>query len=975
MRLHIKLKAAVLTLIAALLMCAGAYGIYGQEADINGNITKDGYSGIMYNNNNGLPTSEANAIVQSGNGFIWIGSYSGLIRYDGNDFVRYDSSTGITSVVSLYVDSGDRLWIGTNDNGIAMYDNGSFRFYGRKEGLSSLSVRSITEDGSGNIVIGTTHGLAYIDCSGELHILEDSRIDGEYVCELQRDEDGLIYGVTLEGDAFLVESLAVTSFLDGEKLGIGISCICPIPGKKGCVYLGTWASEVISGSFGSGMEDREVLSVYPQVNINAIRSLDGRVWVCADNGIGYIEADKTYTMLNNIEMNNSVDDMMRDYEGNLWFVSSRQGVMEITSNPFTDISRIAGLESMVVNSTCMFRGCLYIGTDTGLVILDDNMQRVDNALTELMSGIRIRCIKEDSAGRLWLCSYGDTGLVCYEGGDSYTIYNTQSGLASNWVRAMTELSDKTVAAAVSGGLSLIRDGKVVKSYTEKDGIDNTEILTVCDGGGKIYLGSDGGGIYVIDNGSVSRIGTEDGLKSEVILRIKKDPEKDLYWIITGNSIAYMENEKITTVTSFPYSNNFDMYFGKSGEMWILSSNGIYVINREAMLANEASEYSFYDSQCGLPYVATANSRSFIADDGTLYISGSSGVCSICVDEKRDSDSDIKLSIPFAEIDNQMVNIKDGETVTVPADSKRLTIYGYALTYTLNNPHLSYCLEGFDESPVMTTGNSMQPVSYTNLDSGEYVFRLSVINNLTGETENSISVTFVKEKAFYEHIWFWILITAGIIAIAAAVVILYIRHKTASLLKKQEENKRFINQMICAFAKSIDLKDKYTNGHSFRVAKYSEMIAKKMGYTEAQASDIYNIALLHDIGKITIPEEILNKPGRLTDEEYEIIKRHAINGYDILKEIETFPELALGAGFHHERIDGKGYPSGKKGNDIPKIARIIAVADTFDAMNSTRPYRKQMKMEDISEELKRVSGTQLDEDIVKILLVLIDNKEV
>ena len=190
------------------------------------------------------------------------------------------------------------------------------------------------------------------------------------------------------------------------------------------------------------------------------------------------------------------------------------------------------------------------------------------------------------------------------------------------------------------------------------------------------------------------------------------------------------------------------------------------------------------------------------------------------------------------------------------------------------------------------------------------------------------------------------------------------------IQEEKEGELFINQMIRAFAKSIDIKDQYTKGHSFRVAEYAKMIAMRLGYNEKTLENIYYIALLHDIGKVVIPESILNKPGSLTDDEYEMIKQHAQYGYDILKEIDCLPNLALGAGYHHERLDGKGYPNGKPAEEIPRIARIIAVADTFDAMHSTRPYRKSMPMEKIIAEMKRVSGTQLDAQIVDILLELI-----
>ncbi|MBE5907039.1 MAG: HD-GYP domain-containing protein [Lachnospiraceae bacterium] len=220
---------------------------------------------------------------------------------------------------------------------------------------------------------------------------------------------------------------------------------------------------------------------------------------------------------------------------------------------------------------------------------------------------------------------------------------------------------------------------------------------------------------------------------------------------------------------------------------------------------------------------------------------------------------------------------------------------------------------------------------------------------------------------------WIWLPVLLIALLVALFIMYLglRKRNQRLLAKKEEKEQFIRQVIMAFAKCIDMKDEYTNGHSFRVAEYSVLLADKMGYTEEECKDIYNIALLHDIGKISIPDRILGKPEKPTDEEYEILREHAKKGYDILKDIAIMPQLAIGAGYHHERMDGKGYPRGVKGDEIPLIAQIIAVADTFDAMYSTRPYRKQMDLKEAVEELKRVSGTQLSEVVVSKLEELVE----
>ena len=211
-------------------------------------------------------------------------------------------------------------------------------------------------------------------------------------------------------------------------------------------------------------------------------------------------------------------------------------------------------------------------------------------------------------------------------------------------------------------------------------------------------------------------------------------------------------------------------------------------------------------------------------------------------------------------------------------------------------------------------------------------------------------------------------------ILVEVVRYYIHRKTRALEKKQQETMALVGGITEAFAKVIDMKDRYTNGHSSRVAKYTAMLARELGYDQETVEKYYRIALLHDIGKVGVPQEVLNKPGKLTDEEFEIIKSHTTKGYEALKEITIMPELAVGAQAHHERPDGKGYPSHLKGEEIPRVAQIIAVADCFDAMYSNRPYRNRMNFEKVVSIIKEVSGTQLTSDVVDAFLRLVDRGE-
>ena len=196
----------------------------------------------------------------------------------------------------------------------------------------------------------------------------------------------------------------------------------------------------------------------------------------------------------------------------------------------------------------------------------------------------------------------------------------------------------------------------------------------------------------------------------------------------------------------------------------------------------------------------------------------------------------------------------------------------------------------------------------------------------------------------------------------------------SLIERQKHDKQLTREIIEAFAKVVDLKDKYTQGHSFRVAQYTELLAKELGYDEDTIEKYHNIALMHDIGKVGVPDSVLNKPGKLTDDEYDLIKSHTSRGYDVLQNISIMPEIAVGAQAHHERPDGKGYPLGLKGEEIPRVAQIIAVADTFDAMYSNRPYRPRMNFETVVSIIKGAAGVQLSADVVDAFLRLVDKGE-
>ncbi len=190
-------------------------------------------------------------------------------------------------------------------------------------------------------------------------------------------------------------------------------------------------------------------------------------------------------------------------------------------------------------------------------------------------------------------------------------------------------------------------------------------------------------------------------------------------------------------------------------------------------------------------------------------------------------------------------------------------------------------------------------------------------------------------------------------------------KTIEQLK--DEKKRISEMAARSILKALDLKDHYTFGHSMRVAYYSLITGRELGLSLDELYQLEMSGIFHDIGKISVPDAILNKPGPLSNEEIPIMKSHPEKSAEILEGFSIFENVAIAAKHHHERFDGRGYPYGLKGDEIPFFSRIVLISDTFDAMTSTRSYRKGLSHKIAFDELHKYSGQQFDPDLVKYFI--------
>ena len=233
----------------------------------------------------------------------------------------------------------------------------------------------------------------------------------------------------------------------------------------------------------------------------------------------------------------------------------------------------------------------------------------------------------------------------------------------------------------------------------------------------------------------------------------------------------------------------------------------------------------------------------------------------------------------------------------------------------------------------------------------------------------------RDAKITDYISFYIWLVYTVVAVVWAICHTVFELRTRQLKQQRINDEKIIMETMQVIADFVDAKDEYTKGHSGRVASYSRKIARKLKMSDDEVRNIGYIAMMHDCGKMGIPDNVLNKPDRLNDQEMEIMRTHTTLGGKVLNSITALEGIRDGALYHHERYDGEGYPEGLSGEDIPLCARIICVADSFDAMNSDRCYRKHLDREEIIRELKENMGKQFDPEIAKCMIKIIKNQEV
>ena len=754
------------------IFCKSAATAQGGGYAVTKQFSGMGYTSKIYDATNGLPTSDANYILGAKNGYVWIGGYSGIIRYDGNNFERLPTTNGLTSSRAFFEDSKGRIWVGTNDNGVVVINGQEFRQYTYKDGLPSSSIRNFAEDKDGNVFIATATGLAFVKENGLLYQLSHPQLNTERILKLDSDSSGKIYGQTTNGIVFSIKNRNISELYTSDDLDLPkISSILADPINDGKVYFCCEGGIVYYGDFGKKSSELLKIDIAPLKTVQWISYDCFRVWICSRTQIAYLDQDNSLNLVANLPMNGSIEMLTSDYQGNIWACSSTQGVMKIVANNFVNITEEAKLPKKTVNTTCLHNDLLYIGTESGLRIIDKNMQAINNSLTEYVADSRIRCIVEDNNNNIWVGTFtNDKGLVCQSPDGKITAFTTKEGIADNKIRALKVAKDNSLLCGTNDGFSIIKNQKVIKTVGKNEIIKNSVILTVEESeDGNIYLGTDGDGIYIISDSVIQRYGRDDGLTSDVVMRIKEDKKNGVVWLVTSNSIQYMKGGRVKNITSFPYNNNYDLYLNEKNDMWVLASSGIYTVKAEDLLSDSVSDYKLYTVANGLPSSVTSNSYSALDENGNLYIACREGVSCVNINHYMEQKIQIKTDLNSVYCGNKKIIPNGNGSFIIPASDERIKITASVMDYSMANPPVRVFLEGAKDEGITVNRDELSALEYTNLSYGYYTFHIQVLSQNKNDILLDNSFSIIKRFRLIELMEFRFIIIVLLILAAGFIV--------------------------------------------------------------------------------------------------------------------------------------------------------------------------------------------------------------
>lgn len=792
-------------LLAALVMIF----LPGRQVCAEENFTSE-YNQNEFSEEDGFESGQANCICQSTSGYIWVGTDSGLYRYDGSGFtlVTLDNENDGSSycINCIMLSQNGKLYIGTENYGLFVYHAGLYERVSATYNLGISTINDMYEDAEGIIWLATNEGIYMLD-EDELKLVENETFQKADITAIAGYET-MIYAIANNDSIVQIQDGIIKNCVSkSEYFADDLNCL--YIDANGCQYYGTAGRNVLKIN-PDGTSD--TLNTGSLRGINKIVGQENCIWVLADDGVAYFMEDGSMQYVTGLEFSGSMSDMIVDFEGNYWFTSYRKGLLFLEKSKFKNVSMTYGLDDSIVNCVIEHKGQIYIGTDDGLTIIGKDGKLVtDSELAAMLSGVSIRDLYVDSSNNLWICTYRIYGVIKVTGAGTYQYYNkSEAGLISNAVNCICELENGSMAIGTESGISYLKNGKVIENFSRSEGIENADIISLYQSGdGILYAGSNGAGMYSIDTDSnVKQITVEEGLKFNVIYSITGGSNG--LWIGTDNGLFYQEGV-IRQISAVDPSNSiYDIIIDEQGYLWMFGSRGILRYYENDLLSSAQPEVLSFSKNNGIISDISEASANYISKEGMVYVCCDQGLCSINMNDIYINEVAPQVRISSVSVDGIEYEFSelDGK-ISVPGNTNRITIKFAVLSYVNRaDIQVKYYLEGFEDEYRVLSGNDLMEVEYTNLEGGNYKFVLTAENADGIPCEQAVSFTIQKQLEFWKTDLWKILVTCGSILLLLLLIAVF--RMIDHVIKKKNQQVEELSKKNEETVKSNQAKNDYVN---------------------------------------------------------------------------------------------------------------------------------------------------------------------
>lgn len=827
------------------------------------------YNLETWSTDNGLPTNSLLSICQSRNGYIWIGSYEGLIRFDGDKFKVFNQfntkelkSNNIRNITEA---RDGTIWMTTQGSGLVSYRNGKFNTYGIDKGLSNL-YRALHCDSKGRIWgASPDKGWFYFE-DGEFHFLEhEITLKDIEVSSIYEDkQNGVWFGTPGHGLFYYKEGKFTIYNTSNGLPGNWVNSVLIDSrgilwvGTKGGIYYFNGKKFVKKGNSEQGTINDILEDVYRNIWFSSTKGL---YRLNQNSGvIEHLDADRGLK-------HNFVHDLLFDFEGDLWMANYKGGLSQLKDGKFTNYTAMGGLHGKVVNAICETDSGKYlVAFDNGNLSLIDDGNILPYKTNSQLSGKRIRHILKDSKGNLWFSTY--SGLLKAKPNGIEKWFNRETGFPGTQIRVAYEDSMGRIWVGTrNNGLIRINTDKSYTKIDVSNGLGANLVMSIEEiADGKMLIGTSEGrrGLSVVDEEEVvSHYSISDGLVSDIIFNTYTD-SSGVTWIAANGGLCVLRNGKIESFTEnegLLDNAPFDILEDSNGYLWLPCSKGVMRAHRNEFLNYSKGKQSnllcvLFDNHDGMNQSeCNPTTKSLSSSDGTFLFPTIDGIAQI--DPKYIPVNNYYPPVIVEEVVTDKETIIDLINLSIGSKNKRVTFYYTALSfYEPEKVIFRYQLEGFEDNWV-DAGNKRN-VSYTNLTPGTYNFKVIASNNDGVWNNLGTSVKFTVEPKFHETVLFVFLVILIVLSIAFSIYVLRVRQ----LKLKQQELERMIQKRTS----EILIKNDQLRKQNFEIenqAKLLEKQRKELQLSNASKDKIFSI-IAHDLrGPLgnfrTILDIILNDP--------------------------------------------------------------------------------------------------------------------